>query len=213
VTTGRVTPGRGPGTDLSQPVELRPPTPAGNREAIPDTEQPATAETLPTGAGRNQRASSGPQPGLFERLWGHRASIALLLGLLTAVAVVHTTGMARAPQRIDDEGTYVAQAWAVQQWHTLGHYTYWYDHPPFGWLLLAAWTSLTGAFDRTATAIAAGREFMLAVQLVSAALLYGVARRLGLRRAAAAGPCWPSASPRSPWACTGPSTSTTSPRH
>jgi hypothetical protein len=37
------------------------------------------------------------------------------------------------------------------------------------------------------TAVAAGREFMLAVQLLSAALLYGVARRLGLRRAAAAG--------------------------
>jgi hypothetical protein len=188
VTTGRVDPGRGPGTDPSQPVELRPATPAGNREAIPDTEQPATAGTLPTGAGGDERASSsGRPPGLFERLWGHRASIALLLGLLTAVAVVHATGMARAPQRVDDEGTYVAQAWAVQHWHTLGHYTYWYDHPPLGWLLLAAWTSLTGAFDRAATAIAAGREFMLALQLVSAALLYGVARRLGLRRAAAAG--------------------------
>ena len=92
-----------------------------------------------------------------------------------------------APQRVDDEGTYVAQAWVVQHWRTLGHYTYWYDHPPLGWLLLAAWTSLTGAFGRATTAIAAGREFMLAVQLLSAALLYGVARRLELRRVAAAG--------------------------
>jgi hypothetical protein len=187
VTTPRVDPGRGPGTDPSQPVELRPATPAGNREAIPETERPATAETLPTGAVGDERGSAGRPPGLVERLWAHRASIALLLGLLLVVAVVHATGMARAPQRVDDEGTYVAQAWAVQHWHTLGHYTYWYDHPPLGWLLLAAWTSLTGAFDRAATAIAAGREFMLALQLVSAALLYGVARRLGLRRAAAAG--------------------------
>ena len=75
----------------------------------------------------------------------------------------------------------------MQHWRTLGHYTYWYDHPPLGWLLLAAWTSLTGAFDRAATAVAAGRELMLVLQLVSAALLYGVARRLGLRRPAAAG--------------------------
>lgn len=187
MTTGRVTPGRGPGTDPTQSVELRPTTPAGNREAIPETERPATAETLPTGAGGNERGSVARPPGLFERLWGHRASIALLLGLLTAVAVVHATGMARAPQRVDDEGTYVAQAWAVQHWRTLGHYTYWYDHPPLGWLLLAAWTSLTGAFGRATTAVAASREFMLAVQLLSAALLYGVARRLGLRRAAAAG--------------------------
>jgi len=110
-----------------------------------------------------------------------------LLGLLAVVAVVHATGMTRAPQRVDDEGTYVAQAWAVQHWGTLGHYTYWYDHPPLGWLLLAAWTTLTGAFGRAATAVAAGREFMLVLQLVSVALLYGLARRLGLRRVAAAG--------------------------
>jgi hypothetical protein len=75
----------------------------------------------------------------------------------------------------------------VQHWGTLGHYTYWYDHPPLGWLLLAAWTTLTGAFGRAATAVAAGREFMLVLQLVSVALLYGLARRLGLRRVAAAG--------------------------
>jgi hypothetical protein len=56
-----------------------------------------------------------------------------------------------------------------------------------GWLLLAAWTTATGAFTRASTAVAAGREFMLAVQLVSSALLYGLARRLGLRRPAAAG--------------------------
>jgi hypothetical protein len=153
VTTPRVDPGRGPGTDPSQPVELRPATLAANREAIPKTERPATAETLQTGAGEDQQAPSGRPPGLVERLWAHRTSIALLLGLLMVVAVVHATGMARAPQRVDDEGTYVAQAWAVQHWRTLGHYTYWYDHPPLGWLLLAAWTSLTGAFPRAANGV------------------------------------------------------------
>jgi hypothetical protein len=151
------------------------------------TEQPPTLESVPPGSGGDHGSPSGRPPGLVERLWTHRTSIALLLGLLTAVAVVHATGMARAPQRVDDEGTYVAQAWTVQHWRTLGHYTYWYDHPPLGWLLLAAWTTATGAFKRAASAIAAGREFMLVLQLVSVVLLYGVARRLGLRRAAATG--------------------------
>jgi hypothetical protein len=143
----------------------------------------------PFRAGSDGEESPGPgrRPRLLERLWRHRWSLALLMGLLTAVAVVQATGMSRAPQRVDDEGTYVAQAWAVQHWRTLGHYTYWYDHPPLGWLLLAAWTTATGAFNRAATAVAAGREFMLVLQLVSAALLYGLARRLGLRRPAAAG--------------------------
>ena len=150
-------------------------------------DQGAPVVATATDPGGGEPRPSGRRPGLPGRLWRHRTSIVLLLGLLVVVGVVHATGMARAPQRVDDEGTYVAQAWTVQHWRTLGHYTYWYDHPPLGWLLLAAWTSLTGAFDRAATAIAAGREFMLAVQLVSAALLYGVARRLELRRVAAAG--------------------------
>jgi hypothetical protein len=187
VTTGQVDPGRVPGTDPGQPLGSRPTTSLVNRDTMPVTEQPAGVETVPPGPGGDQRAPSGRPPGLVERLWAHRTSITLLLGLLMVVAVVHATGMGRAPQRVDDEGTYVAQAWAVQHWRTLGHYTYWYDHPPLGWLLLAAWTTATGAFNRAATAIAAGREFMLVLQLVSVALLYGVARRLGLRRASAAG--------------------------
>jgi hypothetical protein len=187
VTTGRVDPGRGPRTDPGRPSTPQPPASPVNQNAVPLTELPAASETSPPGPAGDRRAPSGRPPGLVERLWAHRTSIALLLGLLMVVAVVHATGMARAPQRVDDEGTYVAQAWTVQHWRTLGHYTYWYDHPPLGWLLLAAWTTATGAFTRAATAVAAGREFMLAVQLVSSALLYGLARRLGLRRLAAAG--------------------------
>jgi hypothetical protein len=123
---------------------------------------------------------------LAERAFQHRTSLLLLVALLALVAVVHATGMTHAPPRSDDEGTYVAQAWAVQHWRTLAHYTYWYDHPPLGWLLIAAWTTLTGAFARAASAVAAGREFMLVLQLASAALLFVLARRLGLRRPAAA---------------------------
>jgi hypothetical protein len=124
-----------------------------------------------------------PRHGWVQEHW---QGMALLLALLLVTGVVHAAGMDRAPQRVDDEGTYVAQAWAVLHWHTLAHYTYWYDHPPLGWLLIAAWTGLTGAFSRAAGAVAAGRELMLVVQLASSALLFGLARRLGLRRPAAA---------------------------
>ncbi|HEU4400012.1 MAG TPA: glycosyltransferase family 39 protein [Actinomycetota bacterium] len=135
----------------------------------------------------DRQAPAGRRPTLAERAWEHRTSLVVLLVLLALVAVVHATGMSHAPQRNDDEGTYVAQAWAVQHWRTLGHYTYWYDHPPLGWLLIAAWTAATGAFGRAASAVAAGRELMLVLQLASAALLFVLARRLGLRRTAAAG--------------------------
>jgi hypothetical protein len=145
-----------------------------------------TTGRIDTGPQQAQAVEPLPRSGWLERARAHRLSLAIVLGLLALVAVVHATGMSSAPQRVDDEGTYVAQAWAVQHLHTLAHYTYWYDHPPLGWLLIAAWTAATGAFSRAASAVAAGRELMLVLQLVSAALLYALARRLGLRRPAAA---------------------------
>jgi Dolichyl-phosphate-mannose-protein mannosyltransferase len=113
---------------------------------------------------------------------GHGWSLLILLSLLIVAALLHGSNMTRTPAFDDDEGTYVAQAWAVQTRHALAHYTYWYDHPPLGWLLLAAWTWTTGAFSRASSAVAAGREALLVVHLASCGLLYALGRRLGLRR-------------------------------
>jgi hypothetical protein len=118
-------------------------------------------------------------------VWVHGWAIAGLVPLLTLVGVVQSWGMSRTPAPFDDEGTYVAQAWAVQAQHHLAHYTYWYDHPPLGWVQIAGWTWLTGAFDRVDHAVVAGREAMVLAVLVSAGLLYVLARRLELSRAAA----------------------------
>ena len=118
----------------------------------------------------------------------HRLSLVVVAGLLLAVGLAHWIGYDRFPGRInDDEGTYVSQAWAVQQRHSLAHYTYWYDHPPAGWITMAAYTWATGAFDRLPTAVSAGRELMVWVNLVTAAMVYLLARRLGQHRLAAAG--------------------------
>ena len=157
----------------------RPPVGTPRPDARPARPHHPEAEPLET------PEATRPGGGLLERLRPHRASLLTLMGVLAVVGVVHAVGMDHAPQRVDDEGTYVAQAWAVQHWRTLAHYTYWYDHPPLGWLLLAVWTTLTGAFSRAATAVSAGREFMLVVQVLSAGLLYGLARRLAMRRIAA----------------------------
>jgi len=86
----------------------------------------------------------------------------------------------------DDEGTYVSQAWAVGTWHQLSHYTYWYDHPPLGWIQIAGYAWLTGAWSRAPYSVAVGREFMLVVDVVAGGLLFLLARRLALPRWAAA---------------------------
>ena len=115
-----------------------------------------------------------------------RRSSLWLAPLLLLAAVIHRINYAVAPQRIDDEGTYTAQAYAVERFGELAHYTYWYDHPPLGWLQIAGWTAATAAFDRAELAVTAGRESMLVAHVVSVALLWVLARRYDLGRPAAA---------------------------
>ncbi len=124
----------------------------------------------------------GLRPRLRSWLWHHRVSIVSLTPLLAAVTVVAGAGLGRAPAPFDDEGTYVAQAWAVGAHHQLAHYTYWYDHPPLGWIQLAIGEWLLGPLFRSAHAIVVGRELVLVAHVVSAGLLYVLARRLGCRR-------------------------------
>ncbi|ETA01434.1 4-amino-4-deoxy-L-arabinose transferase [Frankia sp. B2] len=112
-----------------------------------------------------------------------RRSLLLLAVLLTVVAVLHGYNFDGWPGRVtDDEGTYAAQAYSMQYWNRIAHYTYWYDHPFGGWLLIAIYTKITDGFNRAPTAVTAARELMFGVHLVSCVLLYRFGRLLGLRR-------------------------------
>jgi Dolichyl-phosphate-mannose-protein mannosyltransferase len=116
----------------------------------------------------------------------HWQSLALLTVLLLGAGFVHGTGMFGWPSRFDDEGTYVSQAWSLQHYGALSHYTYWYDHPPLGWMTIALWRELSSGWDHAPNAVANGRELFLGIQLVSCALVYAIARRIRLSRLAAA---------------------------
>ena len=95
--------------------------------------------------------SAPARPSHWRRLraWtrAHRGGLVLLGLVLVVAGVAHAWGMHSSPAPSDDEGTYMAQAWAVQRRGDLAHYTYWYDHPPLGWILIAGWTWVTGAFE------------------------------------------------------------------
>ncbi|MFE7505553.1 ArnT family glycosyltransferase [Promicromonospora sp. NPDC057488] len=115
----------------------------------------------------------------------HARSLLWLAPVLVVGAVVNLVNIGGSPQRIDDEGTYTAQAWAVAHLGELAHYTYWYDHPPLGWLQIAGYTQLTGAFARWDVAVLAAREAVVVATLIATVLLWVLARRVGLSRAAA----------------------------
>ncbi|HWS32054.1 MAG TPA: glycosyltransferase family 39 protein [Actinoplanes sp.] len=105
----------------------------------------------------------------------------LIAGVLTAVVLVLLAwNIDGFPTASDDEGTYLAQAWAVQEGRGLAHYTYWYDHPPLGWIQLAAFAWLPAWLAPGMIAVAAGRLVMLPVQAATLLLVYLVGRRSGL---------------------------------
>ncbi|HSH56114.1 MAG TPA: phospholipid carrier-dependent glycosyltransferase [Candidatus Limnocylindrales bacterium] len=116
----------------------------------------------------------------------HKADVAALVVLLLVAGSVSAINMTGYPERFEDEGTYVSQAWAIMERGTLTHYTYWYDHPPLGWIQIAGYLAATGAVDRYDSAIIAGREFMLILHLISVILVYALARRLKISIVAAA---------------------------
>ncbi|MBB5117421.1 glycosyltransferase [Streptomyces eurocidicus] len=114
------------------------------------------------------------------RLRRSRPDLALCGLLLIAVLLVQGWNITGYPNLSDDEGTYLAQAWAVQQGKGLAHYTYWYDHPPLGWLQIAALTWLPSVMAPDLLTVAPMRGAMLLVTAVSAVLVYVLGRRLGL---------------------------------
>jgi hypothetical protein len=146
------------------------------REAL-ELGHPGPPETAPAADSRRSlRAWAG----------AHRVSLLIVAVLCLLTTLIQAWGMSGWPARYDDEGTYVAQAWAVQHWGALGHYTYWYDHPPLGWLMLALLQWPAAVIGPASNAIATGRSAMLVIGAVDAALVYVLARRLGMRRGFAA---------------------------
>ncbi|HVT22436.1 MAG TPA: hypothetical protein VHE57_13730 [Mycobacteriales bacterium] len=149
-------------------------------------ELPVDPPRDPIGGWRSTRAKTQAW------FWRHRRSLLIVTPLLVIVAAVRLWGLSHGPGLSDDEGTYVAEAWAVQVQHALAPYTYWYDHPPFGWIQIAAYTWLTGTFHGAGLQVIAVRHLMVGYAVVDAGLIYILARRLGLARvwAAAAVTMW-----------------------
>ncbi|MQY35112.1 hypothetical protein SRB17_30840 [Streptomyces sp. RB17] len=119
------------------------------------------------------------------RLRSSRPDLLLCGALLTLILVVQGWNIADYPTLSDDEGTYLAQAWAVQQGRGLAHYTYWYDHPPFGWIQIALLSWLPSAISPGSMTVGSMRLVMLGITGVSAVLVYVLGRRLSLPRWAA----------------------------
>jgi hypothetical protein len=127
-----------------------------------------------------------PPTGKPSRAERFRQGLPLVI-VLTAIGFAHAWNLSGWPRMgNDDEGTYMDRAWAVQTGlgahHSPAPYTYWYDHPPFGWMQLALWTWLTHTFRAGVNVVDSGRIAMVGFVVVAAALVYLVTRRVGAPR-------------------------------
>jgi hypothetical protein len=126
-----------------------------------------------------------PQRGRTARfVAGHQDAVLVAL-LIVIVVTVQAVNIGNFPTVSDDEGTYLAQAWAVQHGLGLAHYSYWYDHPPLGWIQIAMLSWIPALFDHGTQVVEQARVIMLPVTAVAVALVYLVARRIDLPRWAA----------------------------
>ncbi|MFP4437411.1 MAG: glycosyl hydrolase family 8 [Chloroflexaceae bacterium] len=107
-------------------------------------------------------------------VWSNVALVALAIVTL----IVHSYNMFGFPLYLGDEGIYMSQAYAIVKMGQLTPYAYWYDHAPAGWILLAAWSVITGGFHTFEIAIDGGRALMLLLHVISNVLLFRVVLRL-----------------------------------
>jgi 4-amino-4-deoxy-L-arabinose transferase-like glycosyltransferase len=108
---------------------------------------------------------------------GPAAAILLAISLLGGL-FTHGFNLFEYPLFLTDEGIYVQQAWSLVREGRLSPYTYFYDHAPAGWMVMAAWgNALPGQFQAFGNEVNTVRVLMLLVHVASVGLLFGIVRR------------------------------------
>ena len=85
----------------------------------------------------------------------------------------------------DDEGTYYSQASSFLRHGMLAPYTYWYDHPPVGWVQIAPLIGLVDLVWQPWSQLLVARAVMVLYAMATAGMLYAVARSLRFSRTGA----------------------------
>jgi 4-amino-4-deoxy-L-arabinose transferase-like glycosyltransferase len=121
------------------------------------------------------------------RFLGRTADFWTCAAITLVVMLVQAWNIAGYPAVFDDEGTYLAQSYAIDHGIGLAPYTYWFDHPPLGWIQLSALAWIPGLIFHSPgqLVVAYSRIIMLPFTAASMILMFVLARRLKLPRWAA----------------------------
>lgn len=115
----------------------------------------------------------------------NRLSVLLMLTILIVVGLAQAQNMLEFPYFQDAEGTHVANAWSIMNGGDLSPYTYAYEEPPIGSFVLSIWTTITGGMDTFGFTLNSGRVLMLAMHVMTVALIFGITQKISRSNLAA----------------------------
>ena len=132
-----------------------------------------------TRVARPRKASPAPavtSTGVSARLT-QAGKLALAFALISG-AITHGYHLFDYPLYSTDEGIYLERSWAVLREGKLSPQTYYYDHAPGGWILLAFWEFiLPKHFETFGNPVNSGRVLMLILHVINVYFLFEIARK------------------------------------
>ncbi len=151
----------------------------------PESGRAVTALRAP-GSGRESSGRAAParkdgMPGGKISL-SRAGKIALTFAIVSGL-ITHGYHLFDYPLYSTDEGIYIERAWAIIREDRLSPQTYYYDHAPAGWILIAAWVFvLPRHFEQFGNPVNSGRVLMLLLHGASVFFLFEIARKFSRGR-------------------------------
>lgn len=112
------------------------------------------------------------------QITAHRKSLYIIALLVILVFAIQTQNIFNFPYYQDAEGTNMSNAWSILSGGDLSPYTYTYEEPPAGSLVLSLWLRVTGHLTAFNNVLESGRLFMLLIHLATIAAIYGITYKI-----------------------------------
>lgn len=115
----------------------------------------------------------------------NRRGLYIVTILMVAIFAIQFQNLFNFPYYQDAEGTNLSNAISILEGQDLSPYTYTYEEPPAGALLMSLWARVTQPLNLFDFSLESGRVLMLLVHLVSVAMVYGITQKLSKSNIAA----------------------------
>jgi 4-amino-4-deoxy-L-arabinose transferase-like glycosyltransferase len=109
----------------------------------------------------------------------NRKSLLIMATIVMVAAFIAAQNMFEFPYYHDEEGTHVANSWEVATEGRLSPYTYSYEDPPAGSVLMGLWNIAVGDLNAFGFSVNSGRVLMLIMHVLTVALVYLTALKVG----------------------------------